>query len=198
MNFLSVTNIFLSSTLQLWNTKIDAAYNYWGLNNSLGVRGRIKDQSDDPRLLEVIYEPYHMNNKSVLLNKKCPPGWDLVGGTCYIYIGAPMTFHEARAFCQVRISILLKIHIIFYLFQADNASMPYLLGNLNYIDLYDFLKSQQQWFLYNDRVWVQHIDKIDECTMFAYQRVEVDNCDQRSPFICEIGKCTVLMKGKTC
>ncbi|XP_044255606.1 protein bark beetle isoform X2 [Tribolium madens] len=158
-----------SLTLQLWNTKIDAAYNYWGLNNSLGVRGRIKDQSDDPRLLEVIYEPYHMNNKSVLLNKKCPPGWDLVGGTCYIYIGAPMTFYEARAFCQ-----------------ADNATMPYLLGNLNYIDLYEFLRSQQQWFLYNDRVWVQHIDKINECTMFAYQRVEVDNCDQRNPFICEI------------
>lgn len=89
------------STLQLWNTKIDAAYNYWGLNNSLGVRGRIKDQSDDPRLLEVIYTPYHLNNQSVLLNKKCPPGWDLVGGTCYIYIGAPMSFHEAKAFCQV-------------------------------------------------------------------------------------------------
>ncbi|RZC38585.1 uncharacterized protein BDFB_002499, partial [Asbolus verrucosus] len=160
-----------SLTLQLWNTKIDAAYNYWGLNSSLAVRGRIKDQSDDPRLLEVNYVPYYMNNRSVLLNKKCPPGWDLVGGTCYTYIGAPMTFRDAKAFCQ-----------------ADNASMPYLLGNLNYIDLYDFLRSQQQWYLYSDRVWVQHIDRINECTMFAYQKVETDNCEQRNPFICEIGK----------
>lgn len=42
-----------------------------------------------------------MNNRSIL-NGKCPPGWDLVGETCYMYIGAPMTFWEAKAFCQVR------------------------------------------------------------------------------------------------
>lgn len=65
--------------------------------------------------------------------------------------------------------------------------MPYLLGNLNYLDLYEFLRSQQEWYLYSDRVWVQHIDRINECTMFAYQRVETENCDYRSPFICEIG-----------
>lgn len=85
----------------MWDTKIDAANNYWGFNTSLAVRGRIRDQRDDPRLLEVSYEPYYMNNRSIL-NGKCPPGWDLVGETCYIYIGAPMTFWEAKAFCQVR------------------------------------------------------------------------------------------------
>jgi hypothetical protein len=74
------------------------------------------------------------------------------------------------------------------MFQADNASMPYLLGNLNYVNLYEFIRSQQQWYLYSDRVWVQHIDRIDECTIFAYQKVETDNCQQRNPFICEIGK----------
>lgn len=93
--------LFSCSTLQLWNTKIDATSNYWGLNSSLAVRGRIKDQSDDVRLLEVNYVPYEMNNQSILLKNKCPPGWDLVGETCYIYIGAPMTFHEAKSFCQV-------------------------------------------------------------------------------------------------
>lgn len=44
-----------------------------------------------------------MNNKSVL-SGKCPPGWDLVGDTCYIYVGAPMTFTEAREFCKVCIA----------------------------------------------------------------------------------------------
>lgn len=176
--------------MQLWKTRIDAAYNYWGLNSSLAVRGRIRDQSDDPRLLEVNYEPYYMNNRSVLFNEKCPPGWDLVGGTCYIYIGAPMSYYEAKAFCQVRnhnLFFVVWCNIIELLLQADNASMPYLLSNLNYFTLYEFIRKQQQWYLYSDRVWVQHIDRINECTLFAYQTIEVDNCEQRNPFICEIG-----------
>ncbi|CAH1173589.1 unnamed protein product [Phaedon cochleariae] len=157
-----------NSTLQLWNTKIDAANNYWGSNVTLAVRGRIRDQSDDPRLLEVLFEPFYMNNGSIL-DGKCPPGWALVGETCYMYVGAPMTFWEAKAFCQ-----------------ADNASVPYLLGNINYLPLYEFLRKQDQWFLYSDKVWVQHIDRINECTAFAYQSVEVQDCQRLNPFICEI------------
>ncbi|CAG9761945.1 unnamed protein product [Ceutorhynchus assimilis] len=157
-----------NSSMQLWNTRIDAIYNYWGINTTLAVRGRIRDQMDDPRLLEVAFEPFYMNNRSIL-NNKCPPGWELVGETCYMYVGAPMTFWEAKAFCQ-----------------ADNASMPYLIGNINYMPVYDFLSRQYQWYMYSDRVWVQHIDKINECTIFAYQTVEVDDCNRRSPFICEI------------
>ncbi|XP_049825562.1 protein bark beetle isoform X2 [Aethina tumida] len=155
-------------TLQLWNTKIDAANNYWGVNTSLAVRGRIRDQSDDPKLLEVIFEPYLMNNKTVL-DGKCPPGWALVGETCYMYVGAPMSFPDAKSFCQ-----------------ADNASVPYLIGNTNYVYLYDFLRSQHQWYLYSDKVWVQHIDRISECTAFAYQNVETSDCGEKHPFICEI------------
>ncbi|KAJ8919535.1 hypothetical protein NQ315_002156 [Exocentrus adspersus] len=157
-----------NSTLQLWDTRIDAANNYWGFNTTLAVSGRIRDQRDDPRLLEVTYTPFYMNNQTIL-NGKCPPGWDLVGETCYIYIGAPMTFWEAKAFCQ-----------------ADNASVPYLLGNIHYLPLFDFLRRQHQWYMYSDKVWVQHIDKINECTMFVYQTVEVEDCNRKSPFICEI------------
>ncbi|KAF5304533.1 hypothetical protein FQA39_LY09584 [Lamprigera yunnana] len=157
-----------SSTLELWKTKIDAAHNYWGVNTTLAVRGRIRDQIDDPRLLEVVSSPYYMNNQSIL-NGKCPPGWNLVGNTCYMYIGAPLTFYEARAFCR-----------------EDNSSIPYLVGNVNYMDLYSFLRSQQQWYLFSDRIWVQHIDHINQCTMFAYQDVEIEDCERRLPFICEI------------
>ncbi|KAF7287908.1 hypothetical protein GWI33_000255 [Rhynchophorus ferrugineus] len=156
------------SLTQLWDTKIDAAPNYWGFNTTLAVRGRIRDQNDDSKLLEVLYEPFYMNNQT-LLDGKCPPGWELVGETCYMYVGAPMTFWEAKAFCQ-----------------ADNASMPYLMGNINYGPMFTFLSRQYQWYLYSDRVWVQHIDRINRCTIFAYQSVEIDDCNRRSPFVCEI------------
>ncbi|XP_025830817.1 protein bark beetle [Agrilus planipennis] len=157
-----------SSTLEIWKTRIDAEYNYWGYNTTLAVSGRIRDQRDDPTLLEVSYEPFYMNNETIL-DGKCPPGWDLVGDTCYIYIGAPMSFYEARRFCQ-----------------EDNASMPFLIGNVNYLQLFNFLRHQQQWYLYSDRVWVQHIDMVNQCTMFSYQTVEVTDCTRRQPFICEI------------
>lgn len=65
--------------------------------------------------------------------------------------------------------------------------MPYLIGNINYLPVYEFLQRQYQWFLYSDRVWVQHIDQINKCTIFAFQTVEIDDCNRRSPFICEIG-----------
>lgn len=85
-----------------------------------------------------------------------------------------------------------------FYFQADNASMPYLIGNINYMDVYQFLKKQHQWYLFTDRVWVQHIDRINECTTFAYQSIEIDDCNIRSPFICEIGNkylLSILKKG---
>ncbi|KAK9870170.1 hypothetical protein WA026_006260 [Henosepilachna vigintioctopunctata] len=168
-NDYEIITVNRSFTLQLWNTKIDAISNYWGVNNSLAVSGKIRDQSDDPRLLEVKYTPYLMNNKSILNDGKCPPGWNLVGQTCFMYIGAPMTFHEAKAFCE-----------------ADNASMPYILGNVHYHPLFEFIKKQSLWYLYSQRVWVQHIDKINECTMFAYQTIDVADCNLKNPFICEI------------
>lgn len=69
------------------------------------MAGRIRDQSDNPLLLEVDYRPFYMNNQTVLGGGKCPPGWDAVAGTCYMYVGAPMTYEEARLFCLVRILI---------------------------------------------------------------------------------------------
>lgn len=86
------------------------------------------------------------------------------------------------------ISMIVLAHKhFFYCSQADNASMPYLVGTTNYYVLYDFLRKQQQWFLYSDRVWVQHIDRINECTRFAYNAIELGDCLERHPFICEIG-----------
>lgn len=86
--------------MDYWRTRIDASHNYWGYNESYAVSGRIKDRSDNPDLLEVEFKPFHLNNKTIL-NGKCPPSWDLVGDTCYMYVGAPMTYREAREFCIV-------------------------------------------------------------------------------------------------
>ncbi|OWR46233.1 Neurotrypsin [Danaus plexippus plexippus] len=156
-----------SISLDVWRTRVDAKHNYWSYNESLAVAGRVRDRADDPRLLEVDYRPYYMNNASVLGGGKCPPGWVSLSGTCYMYIGAPMTYHEARAFCL-----------------SDNASMPYVNGN--YDDLYEFIHSQNQWVRYGDRVWVNHIDYVTQCTSFAYSDIEITDCGQKNAFICEI------------
>lgn len=155
------------SSLDLWRTRIDAKHNYWSYNVTLAVAGRIRDQADDPSLVEVDYRPFYMNNLTVLGGGKCPPGWDALAGTCYMYVGAPMTYDEARQFCL-----------------SDNASMPYVTGK--YEVLYDFIHRQNQWFQYGDRVWVNHIDYVTQCTSFAFSSVEITDCNQKNAFICEI------------
>ncbi|XP_076766657.1 C-type lectin domain-containing protein bark beetle [Xylocopa sonorina] len=155
-----------SQQLETWRSHIDARHNWWGYNETIAVAGRIRDRGDSPELLEVDYQPFHMSNQTVL-NGKCPPAWDLVGDTCYIYIGAPMDFFSAREFCR-----------------SVNASMPFIMGD--YLELWQFLRKQQVRFDYSDRAWVQQLDRVDQCTTFTYQTIEIDNCAQPSPFICEI------------
>lgn len=64
--------------------------------------------------------------------------------------------------------------------------MPYVSGN--YDVLYEFIQRQNQWFQYGDRVWVNHIDYVTQCTSFAFSNVEITDCNQKNTFICEIGK----------
>ncbi|RVE49659.1 hypothetical protein evm_005716 [Chilo suppressalis] len=159
----------VASSLDLWRTRIDAKHNFWSYNETLAVAGRIRDQDDNPLLLEVDYRPFYMNNQTVLGGGKCPPGWDYVQDTCYMYVGAPMTYEEARLFCL-----------------SDNASMPYVSGSVNYAALYEFIGRQNQWFQYGDRVWVNHIDYVTQCTSFAFSSVDITDCNQKNAFICEI------------
>ncbi|CAG9578183.1 unnamed protein product [Danaus chrysippus] len=67
---------------------------------------------------------------------------------------------------------------------SDNASMPYVNGN--YDVLYEFIHSQNQWVQYGDRVWVNHIDYVTQCTSFSYSDIEITDCEQKNAFICEI------------
>jgi hypothetical protein len=64
--------------------------------------------------------------------------------------------------------------------------MPFIMGD--YIELWKFLRKQQDRFDYSERVWVQQIEKVDQCTMFTYQTIEIDHCGQPNPFVCEIGR----------
>ncbi|XP_023246946.1 protein bark beetle [Copidosoma floridanum] len=163
---LVVDSEWYTNQLEMWRSSVDARHNYWGYNETLAVAGRIRDRGDSPELLQVEFQPYHMNNRSVLTGK-CPPSWDLVGDTCYIFIGAPMNFFSARDFCR-----------------SANASMPFIMGD--YRELWRFLKKQQERFDYSERVWIQQIEKVNQCTMFTYQTVEIDHCAQPNPFVCEI------------
>ena len=175
----------------MWKTKIVATHNYWNYNETLAVSGRIRDRSgkinsalncsflkifnnlfipnlllDDPLLLEVQYTPFHMNNQTVL-DGKCPPGWTLLLDTCYIYIGAPMTFYEARDFCR-----------------SDNATLPFLQGDTTNLWLY--LQKQMTHLKYPEKVWVQDLNFLEQCSSFIYRSVEIDPCDTKRGFICEI------------
>lgn len=64
--------------------------------------------------------------------------------------------------------------------------MPYVSGN--YPALYQFIQKQNQWYQYGDRVWVNHIDYVTQCTSFAFSSVDITDCNQKNAFICEIGK----------
>lgn len=107
-----------------------------------------------------------MNNLTVL-DVKCPPGWSLLLDTCYMYVGAPMTFHEARDFCR-----------------SDNASLPFVQGDST--QLWEFLQRQMVHRRYPEKVWVQHLNYLEQCTSFIFHGVEVDDCGDRHGFICEI------------
>ena len=49
---------------------IEAANNWWGYNESTAVVGRIRDFRDLPELLQVRFEPFYRDNRTVLSGKK--------------------------------------------------------------------------------------------------------------------------------
>ncbi|XP_055386247.1 protein bark beetle [Condylostylus longicornis] len=161
-----------NSTVEIWKTKVDARYNYWSYNQTISVKSRVRDKSDDPILLEVEVIPFHMNNKTIL-DEKCPPGWSLVLDTCYSYVGSPMTFNEARDFCR-----------------SDNASVPFIRADST--TLWTFLQKEMSHLKYPQKVWVQDLNYIDRCTSFIYQSVEIEECDLKLSFICEIDPKVVI------
>lgn len=84
-----------------------------------------------------------------------------------MYVGAPMTFFEAREFCR-----------------SDNATMPFIRGSTDILWLY--LQRQMVHLRYPDRVWIQDLSHLEQCTSFLYRTVEIDDCNSKRGFICEI------------
>lgn len=78
-----------------------------------------------------------------------------------------MTYHEARNFCS-----------------ADNASMPFLRGNR--AALWSYLESQIEDFKRSDRVWLQDLNFLEQCTSFVYKSIEIEDCSNKNSFLCEI------------
>lgn len=107
-----------------------------------------------------------MNNKTIL-DDKCPPGWSLIMDTCYMYVGAPMTFFEAREFCR-----------------SDNATMPFIRGSNDILWLY--LQRQMMHLRYPEKIWIQDLNHLEQCTSFIYRSIEIDDCDNKRGFVCEI------------
>lgn len=87
-----------------------------------------------------------------------------------------MTFFEAREFCR-----------------SDNATMPFIRGSNDVLWLY--LQRQMMHLQYPDKVWIQDLNHLEQCTSFIYRSVEIDECDNKRGFICEIDpKVNVLPK----
>ncbi|XP_068203842.1 protein bark beetle-like [Palaemon carinicauda] len=149
----------------VWKTPIDARNNWWGFNTSVAVSGRIHDKLDDHTLLSVDYSEWKLSNHSLL--QGCEPGYTRIGGACYLYLGAPVRYEEAKAFCK-----------------RDNASLPFL--QKSYYEVQNWLLEQQPEYRWEyDMVWVQHLDVVDGCAAFVYRQVRSVDCDLNLPFICE-------------
>ncbi|KAK8748869.1 hypothetical protein OTU49_016039, partial [Cherax quadricarinatus] len=134
-----------------------ARNNWWGFNTSVAVSGRIHDRTDDETLLRVDYSQWKLNNYSLLHG--CEPGYTRVGDACYLYVGAPVTHEEAKAFCK-----------------KDNASLPFL--QKWYWDVQYWIFDQQPEYLWEyDMVWVQHLDVISGCAAFVYRQVRSVDCN---------------------
>lgn len=149
----------------VWKTPIDARNNWWGFNTSVAVSGRIHDKQDDRTLLSVDYSEWKLNNYTLL--RGCEPGYTRVGDACYLYVGAPVRYDEAKAFCK-----------------KDNASLPFL--QKWYYEVQNWLLEQQPEYRWEyDMVWVQHLDVVGGCAAFVYRQVRSVDCDLNLPFICE-------------
>ncbi|XP_076314291.1 LOW QUALITY PROTEIN: protein bark beetle-like [Tachypleus tridentatus] len=144
-----------------------AINNWWGFNKSSAIESRIKDSKDLEDLLEIQFEPFHMTNSSVL-SGKCAGGWQVIKDTCFLYVGGPMTYSEARNFCQL-----------------SNASMPF--EKQNRRQLQGFIRRQQRHFEWDiHKVWVQAIDiPISKCAVLYRGKIYSHPCDDSLPFLCE-------------
>lgn len=161
----TLEKVVVTDRSDVWKTPIDARNNWWGFNTSVAVSGRIHDKTDDETLLHVDYSNWKLNNYSLL--QGCEPGYTLIGDSCYLYIGAPVTYHEAKEFCR-----------------KDNASLPFL--QKWYWEVQHWLLEQQPEYLWeSDIVWVQHLDVISGCAGFVYRQVRSVDCNLKLPFICE-------------
>ncbi|KAF2360384.1 SRCR domain [Trinorchestia longiramus] len=149
----------------VWKTPINARNNWWGFNKTAAVSGRIHDRLDDDTLLRVDFTEFKLNNFSLL--RGCEPGYSLVGKSCYHYVGAPMTYDEAKDYCR-----------------RDNASLPFL--QTYYGDVQLWLKEAQLEYLWEtDAIWVQHYDVVNGCPAFVNRQVRATDCFLNLPFICE-------------
>ncbi|KAJ1365160.1 hypothetical protein KIN20_025390 [Parelaphostrongylus tenuis] len=92
---------------------IDARLNYWGYPGAESVAaGKIRDFSDYPYLIKVDYQPVLESNSS-LLEGDCPAGWFQAGleefKSCFLYVGAAVTYTDATLYCEVRITTFDKL-----------------------------------------------------------------------------------------
>lgn len=146
---------------------INAKNNWWGFNETSAINSRIYDFSDHSDLIKVEYIPFHSANSSVL-SGICSGGWEKIGSTCFMYIGARMSFSSAKKFCE-----------------TQNSTMPFI--KANHYQLTRYLYQQQYGYdMKYFKVWIQSFEYgVDECTVIVDERIKRNTCDEPLSFFCE-------------
>ncbi|KAL3873370.1 hypothetical protein ACJMK2_036499 [Sinanodonta woodiana] len=149
------------------STPIDATGNWWGSPVLGYISGKIWDRVDNVSLVGVDFNPYKIDNQS-MIDGKCAPGWHLDSDRCYRYMGAALPYYEADSFCRLNNGFLAEI-------KDRQAFIAYLLRLTQ--NVYDPAR----------RVWVYGEVTSGRCSAFEKNYVveEYDCYNVMHPFICE-------------
>lgn len=160
-------NILDTKKVDLFHANIDAKLNWWGFNATTSIQGRVRDRAQHEELIKVDFLPFLETNTS-LLSGICAGGWQKVGDACLIYVGARMTYQEAKDFCD-----------------REKATLPLLRGN--HYEFSDFIRSRARGYDSKiDRIWVRSFEvSRDACPTLNDYRTRNYDCQDRYSFLCE-------------
>lgn len=160
-------NIIDKKKVDLYAATINAKQNWWGFNTTSAIQGRIRDRVQHEELIKVDFDPFIMSNRSVL-SGLCAGGWRKVGDACLVYVGARMTYDEAKGFCE-----------------RERATLPLIKGNHD--ELTEFVRAEdpEYDFLF-DKIWLRSFEMSHTaCTALNNYRIRNYECSDRYAFLCE-------------
>ncbi|XP_076442507.1 protein bark beetle-like [Babylonia areolata] len=147
---------------------ISAKDNWWGSELRSYINGKIWDELDDKQMVAVDFWQPKLDNRTVVDEGKCPPGWKVDNERCYRFMGGALPYYQARDFCR---------EIGAFLGEARGRE-----GFYNYL-----LRLMRNTNNPEERVWVMSEVGSSRCSALEYSYIvyEEDCWNLLYPFICE-------------